>query len=86
MKLNRRSSATIAIAAAVLVMSGAPLIGAVHAEDAKGHCQGANACKGKGACKTAKNDCKGLNACKGKGWVSMTEDACKDAGGTFEKV
>ena len=67
MKLNRCSSATIAIAAAALIMSGAPLIGAAHAEDAKGHCQGANACKGKGACKTAKNDCKGHNACKGQG-------------------
>jgi uncharacterized membrane protein len=86
MKLNLRSGATIAITAAALIISGAPLIGAAHAEDAKGHCQGANACKGKGGCKTAKNDCKGHNGCKGQGWVSMTEDECKEAGGTFEKV
>ena len=48
MKLNLRSGATIAITAAALIISGAPLIGAAHAEDAKGHCQGVNGCKGQG--------------------------------------
>jgi len=39
-------------------------------------CPGANACKGKSACKTASSACKGQNACKGKGFI-MT-------GSTFE--
>jgi len=33
------------------------------------NCTGANACKGKSACKTAKSSCKGQNACKGQGFV-----------------
>jgi hypothetical protein len=46
---------------------------------------GANACKGKGACKTANNECKGMNACKGKGYLTMTKEECaKIEGATFE--
>lgn len=46
-------------------------------------CQGVNACKEHGACKSATNACKGHNACKGKGVVAMSEQACKDIGGTY---
>jgi len=82
MKLNKSSGGKIAIAVAMLMVSGAPIAGVANAEDAKVHCQGVNACKGKSACKTAANDCAGMNACKGKGWVSMTADECEEAGGT----
>jgi hypothetical protein len=55
------------------------------AEGAKGHCMGANACKGQSGCKTAKNECKGLNACKGQGYLELTEEECAKQGGKFEK-
>src|SRR5262245_663388 len=34
-------------------------------------CQGKNACKGQGACKTADHTCAGMNACKGQGACKM---------------
>ena len=40
----------------------------------KGHCVGANACKGHGGCKQeGKNACAGQNRCKGKGFVEKTK-------------
>jgi hypothetical protein len=62
------------------IFAGAPAI-ANAADSAKIHCEGANACKGKGACHSASNACAGKNGCKGKGWVEMTEKECKDKGG-----
>ena len=54
-------------------------------------CRGLNACKGKGACKTAANDCKGKNACAGQGACATAEkhqcageNACKGQGGCGE--
>jgi hypothetical protein len=45
--------------------------------DAKGHCVGANSCKGKSACNTAgANDCAGKNGCKGKGWMETSKKDC----------
>jgi hypothetical protein len=86
MKIDVNSGSAIAAAAAALLIAGTALSLStqVAAEDAKGHCMGANACKGQGACKTASNDCKGQNACKGKGYVEMTKADCDKAGGTFE--
>lgn len=46
---------------------------------AKGHCMGANACKGKSACATATNGCAGQNACKGKGFTENTKIECEKA-------
>ena len=69
----------IAAAVAGLFATGAPL--AASAADTTVHCQGVNACKGKGSCKGADNSCKGQNGCKGKGWVGMTEKDCKAKGG-----
>lgn len=52
-------------------------------EEAKVKCQGANACKGKGACKAEANACSGQNECKGKGWTETTsKEECETAGGT----
>jgi len=85
MKLAFRSGASIAAAAATLIVAGAALAPVSHAEEVKGHCIGANACKGQGACKSASNDCKGMNACKGKGFLTLTSDECgKIPGATFE--
>lgn len=43
----------------------------------KGHCVGANACKGKGGCKqVGQNECAGKNGCKGKGFVEKTKAEC----------
>ena len=88
MKLSNTSGATLAVAAAALFMSGAaPAFAADAAMDAKGHCMGANACKGTSACKTADNACAGKNACKGHGFTEATKADCeKTAGAKFEAV
>ena len=85
MNMTIKSGAAIAATAAALFMTGAL---APHfanaATDAKGHCMGANACKGQSGCKTSANACKGQNACKGKGFVAMTSEECgKVEGGRF---
>lgn len=86
MKIAVMSGASLAAIAAAMLIAGtvvAPTVNA--AEEAKGHCVGANACKGKGACKTAGNACKGQNACKGKGFTESTAaDCAKVEGGKFE--
>jgi hypothetical protein len=85
MKPVCRSGASIALAAATLILAGAAVAPLSHAEEAKGHCVGANACKGQGACKSVSNACKGQNACKGKGFLVMTKEECgKIPGTTFE--
>lgn len=85
MKATARCGASIAAAAATLILAGAIAPVSHAAEEGKGHCVGANACKGRGACKTATNDCKGQNACKGKGFLTMAKAECdKIEGATFE--
>lgn len=87
MKLDVNSGAAIAAAAAALLIAGSAVSGPAQmaAEGAKGHCMGANACKGKSACKTATSACGGKNACKGKGFLEMTKEECdKIEGATFE--
>ena len=69
----------IAAAVAGLFAAGAPAMAS--AADTAVHCQGVNACKGKGGCKGADNSCKGQNGCKGKGWVEMSEKDCNAKGG-----
>ena len=87
MKMTAKSGATLAAAAAALVMASAVSIPAANASDAKGHCIGANSCKGNSGCKTANSACKGQNECKGKGFVEMTEAECvKIEGAKFEKT
>ena len=87
MKIDVNSGAAIAAAAAALLIAGTAISAPVQiaAEGAKGHCMGANACKGKSACKTATSECSGQNACKGKGFTEMTKEECeKVEGATFE--
>ena len=73
----------LATAAAALFASGASL--AVEHDkagaEAKVHCSGVNACKGKSECKTATNSCKGQNKCAGQGWMSVTKADCDAKGG-----
>ena len=84
MKISVQSGSSIALAAAALILAGAVAIPASAAGE-KGHCVGANACKGKSDCKTASNDCGGLNACKGQGYLEMTKEECdKIEGAKFE--
>lgn len=66
-------------AAAAIVFTTAPLSAANAGDAAKVKCEGVNACKGQGACKTAGNDCAGKNACKGKGVTEMTQKECDAA-------
>jgi hypothetical protein len=85
MKISVKSGSAIAAAAAALLMTGAVSAPSFAADEAKGHCVGGNACKGKSACKTATNACGGQNACKGKGMAEMTEAECaKIEGAKFE--
>ena len=82
MKLTARSGATLAAAAALLVVGmAAPLAPASAAYKVK--CFGVNACKGHGSCKSLANACKGQNACKGKGFVLLGKSSCVAKGGTL---
>jgi hypothetical protein len=87
MKISVKSGSAIAAAAATLLMAGAVSAPVFAPDEAKGHCVGGNACKGKSACKTASNGCAGQNACKGKGMAEMTKAECdKIEGAKFEAV
>jgi hypothetical protein len=67
-----------AILGLVSAASAAPAFAATKPAAEKGHCVGANACKGKGACKQeAQNDCAGKNGCKGKSFVEKTKAQCE---------
>lgn len=78
MKIEAKSGATLAAAAASLLLAGAVTAPAAFAaEDGKGHCVGGNACKGQSACMTAKNACSGMNACKGQGFTETTKADCE---------
>jgi hypothetical protein len=86
MKLDSKSGATLAAAAATLFLAGAAVsTGSTAAYAADGKCMAANACKGQSACKGGPNSCKGLNACKGQGFAKMSEAKCKATGGAFVK-
>lgn len=85
MKISVKSGASVATMAAALMLAGAVVAPAHAADEAKGHCMGANACKGHGACKTAANACAGKNACKGQSFTEATAaDCAKVEGAKFE--
>ena len=77
--MTTKGALIAAVAAGLL--AGAPAVVSV-AAGGKVHCEGVNACKGKGGCKGADNACKGQNSCKGKGWMPMSEKQCAAKGGT----
>ena len=67
MKLNSKSGATLAAAAATLFLAGSVVSTvSTSANAAAGKCMAGNACKGQSACKGSANACKGQNACKGR--------------------
>ena len=86
MKLNSKSGATLAAAAATLFLAGT-VVSTVSApaNAAQGKCMAGNACKGQSACKSGANACKGLNACKSQGFSMASEKQCSATGGTFVK-
>ncbi len=86
MKLDSKSGATLAAAAATLFLAGATVASlSTPADAAQGKCMATNACKGQSACKSASNSCKGMNACKGQGFAMMSEAQCKAKGGAYVK-
>jgi len=86
MKLNSKSGATLAAAAATLFLAGS-VVSTVStpANAAQGKCMAGNACKGQSACKGSANDCKGQNACKGTGFSMAGEKQCAAMGAKFVK-
>ena len=74
-----KTFSSVALAAAAAVMFASAPLATASADDAKMKCEGANACKGQSACKTAKNSCKGQNACKGQGYSELTKADCDKA-------
>lgn len=86
MSIRTSSTAPLLAATVAALFAAVPMAHAGTTGTAKlGHCVGANACKGQGACKSAANACKGQNACNGQGFTEATASACKVAGGKFEK-
>ena len=86
MKLNSKSGATLAVAAATLFLAGSVVsTTSTPANAAMGKCMAGNACKGQSACKGGANSCKGLNACKGTGFSMSTEKQCAKLGGSYVK-
>lgn len=76
-----KNTTKILLSAAVAGIVGSVLTTAAPAFAAdnmqKGHCVGANSCKGHGGCsQPGVNDCAGKNSCKGKGFVEKTKAQC----------
>ena len=83
-KTTTISGLSLAVAAAALFL-GAPIANAGQTATAKtGHCMGANACKGHGACKSAANAPPPPPPPKGQGFTATTAKECRVAGGKFE--
>lgn len=82
MKLSIAPGATIAAAAATMLLAGSVATADVsQAADYKVKCFGLNACKGHGSCKSSANGCKGKNACKGQGVTMLSKSKCLAKGG-----
>jgi hypothetical protein len=84
--IKKLSGATLAAAAATLLLSGCNSTGdttdtAATMDEADVKCGGINSCKGTTACATANNACKGQNSCKGSGWLHMNKSDCEAKGG-----
>jgi hypothetical protein len=86
MKLDSKSGATLAAAAATLFLAGAAVSSvSTTAHAAMGKCMAGNACKGQSSCKSVSHSCKGLNSCKGTGFSMTSEKACNAMGAKYVK-
>src|SRR5439155_20342168 len=81
MKLNSKSGATLAAAAATLFLAGS-VVSTVStpANAAQGKCMAGNACKGQSACKGPGYACKSQNACTGQEFSSTSYESWADRG------
>ena len=79
--MTRSKNVALAIAVAGLFAASAGHAFAADKDAAgdKVKCEGVNACKGHGSCKSAKNDCAGKNGCKGESFSMLTPDECAAA-------
>ena len=90
--MKTTSTASFAMAAAVLALSAASVLAAdapkgssgkaVAANDT-GHCYNVHDCKGNSDCKTAEHSCKGQNGCKGHGFKAVSAAKCLSTKGTI---
>jgi hypothetical protein len=94
--ITSRNAINLATAAAMMAMTGAPVVAfAKHHKAAKpaakpaaegevvAHCYGINTCKGTSDCATASTSCKGQNECKGQGFKAITKASCAAQGGSL---
>ena len=82
MKTASNTSGVLLATAVAALFANAPVMAAEQSgQEAKVHCGGINACKGKSECATANNACKGANACKGQGFVTVSAKECTEKGG-----
>ncbi|PIR23001.1 MAG: hypothetical protein COV44_04570 [Deltaproteobacteria bacterium CG11_big_fil_rev_8_21_14_0_20_45_16] len=75
-----------AVAGLMSLTMSAPVLAADNAANAKGHCVGANSCKGKGACGGKGHECAGKNSCKGKGFLDLTKADCDKLAANNPKI
>ncbi len=75
---NHKFLMTAAIAGMIGAASAqASVVASAAPDDSKGHCMGANSCKGQGSCsQKGMNSCSGQNSCKGKGFLEKTKMEC----------
>jgi hypothetical protein len=85
MSQSKKFSGVALATAAAMLFSTAAVLPAHAADEAKVKCEGANSCKGKGACATAKNSCAGQNSCKGQSYVLLTKAECDAAKAAAKK-
>jgi hypothetical protein len=96
--ISTRNAINLATAAAVVAMSGAPVValakGHHAAKPAKAsadgkviaHCFGVNTCKGTSDCKSYNHECKGQNECKNMGFKAISKASCAKMGGTLTET
>ena len=90
--MKTTSTASFAMAAAVLALSAASVFAADAPKGSSGkaiaandtvHCYNIHDCKGNSDCKTAEHSCKGQNVCKGHGFKAVSAAKCFSAKGTI---
>jgi len=90
--MKTTSTASFAMAAAVLALTAASVFAADAPKGSSGkavaandtvHCYNVHDCKGNSDCKTAEHSCKGQNACKGHGFKAVSAAQCLSSKGTI---